>query len=211
MNILIPSMPGLAGQFGMDYAMVQLTLTLYLVGMAIAQLGLGPCSDRFGRRPVMLAGFALFVGATILCAIAWSFEVLIAGRILQAIGACTGQVLGRAIVRDVHDRDHGASAIAFITMAMATAPAFAPMIGAYVDAWLGWRANFVGLALIGILTGVTIYLCLGETIHLRVERLAIRGAFRNYRTLANSRAFLGYTFCAGATLSVYLGFMAGGG
>ena len=88
LNIFVPSMPGLVGYFQTDYATIQLTLTLYLAGVAIAQLGYGPISDRFGRRPAMLAGLAIYVIGSLMCMMAWSVEVLILARILQAIGGC---------------------------------------------------------------------------------------------------------------------------
>src|SRR3546814_2974969 len=100
LNIFVPSMPGLVHVFDTDYATIQLTLTLYLIGVAVAQLAYGPLSDRFGRRPPLLAGLAIFAAASLLCAFAWSVESLIVGRILQAVGGCAGMVLGRAIVRD---------------------------------------------------------------------------------------------------------------
>jgi len=209
LHILIPSMPGLVTGFATDYGTVQLTLTLYLIGMGVAQLGLGPLSDRFGRRPVMIAGFAIYIGASTLCALSWSIEALIAGRILQAVGVCAGQVLSRAIVRDVLDRDRGASTIAFITMAMAIAPALAPLIGAYIDLWLGWRSIFVGLVLIALTTGAAIVLLLNETNLQKLPRLDFRGAFGHYRQLLRDRAFLGYSLSTSVTMSTYFGFLAG--
>jgi DHA1 family bicyclomycin/chloramphenicol resistance-like MFS transporter len=209
LHILIPSMPGLVESFATDYGTVQLTLTLYLAGTAVAQLGYGPLSDRFGRRPVMLAGLVFYVAASALCALAWSIEALIAGRVLQSIGGCAGMVLGRAIIRDVLDRDRGASMIASVTMAMALAPAFAPIAGGYVDLWLGWRAIFVGLALIGAAVGAAAFLLLNETNLQPLARLDLAGTFQHYGQLMGSRVFLGYALSTAVTMSTYFAFLAG--
>ncbi|MGI9373183.1 MAG: MFS transporter, partial [Hyphomicrobiales bacterium] len=100
LNIFIPSMPGLAAAFETDFKTAQLTLTFFLVSLAVSQLVIGPVSDRIGRRPVFLAGMALFVAASLACAFADTIGQLIAGRIVQAAGGCTGLVLARAIIRD---------------------------------------------------------------------------------------------------------------
>jgi Na+/melibiose symporter-like transporter len=101
LNIFMPSMPGLQATFGVSYGTVQLTLTLFLIGLAVCQLFYGPLSDRYGRRPLLLAGLILFVLASIACAFAVSIEMLIAARLIQAIGGASGIVLSRAIVRDL--------------------------------------------------------------------------------------------------------------
>src|SRR3546814_13688275 len=121
LNIFVPSMPGLVHVFDTDYATIQLTLTLYLIGVAVAQLAYGPLSDRFGRRPPLLAGLALFAAASLLFAFAWSVESLIVGRILPAVGGCAGMVPGLAIVRDVYARDPAPRGLALATTTKAGA------------------------------------------------------------------------------------------
>lgn len=209
MHILVPSMPGLVDRFATDYATVQLTLTLYLIGQGAAQLIYGPLSDRYGRRPVMLGGMIFYVLASALCAAAGSIEALVAGRVLQAVGGCAGMVLGRAIIRDVLDRDRGASMIAAVTMAMAVAPALAPLIGGHLDAWLGWRAIFLGLALIGAALAAAVFLVLHETNHQRLTRLDLSVMFRHYGELLGNRAFLGYAASTAVTMAAYFSFLAG--
>src|SRR5215470_10615778 len=103
LHIVAPALPLLAASFGRGPAEVQLVLTLYFLGIAAGQLVYGPISDRYGRRPILIAGLALFLAGTALCGAAWSLPALIAGRVLQAVGGCAGLVLGRAIIRDVHD------------------------------------------------------------------------------------------------------------
>src|ERR1700746_626987 len=108
--------------------MVQRVVTLFLPGIAVGQLVYGPVSDRFGRRPVLIAGLSLFLAGTVVCGLAWSLPMLIVGRVIEACGGCAGMVLGRAIVRDLFDRERSASAIATITMAMSLAPSISPAI-----------------------------------------------------------------------------------
>src|SRR4029077_17634468 len=118
LHMLVPALPLLAVVFDAPSRAVQLVLTLYLAAIALRNLADGPVSDRFGRRPVLVAGLALFLGGTVLCGLAWSLPALIIGRTLQALGGCAGMVLGRAIVRDVYDRERSASALATIMMVM---------------------------------------------------------------------------------------------
>ena len=151
LNIFIPSMPGLARYFATDIATVQLTLTLYLAGIAAGQLVYGPLSDHYGRRPLMLAGLGLYAVSALVASLAQSIEVLILGRIAQALGGCAGIVITRAIIRDVYDRDRGASVLGYVTMAMTIAPAMAPVIGGYLDHWVGWRAGLWVLTAYGAL------------------------------------------------------------
>ena len=207
-NIFLPSMPGMAGEMDTDYATVQLTLSLYLVGLSVAQLLYGPLSDRFGRRPLMLTGLGIFLGGTLMCALAPTIAILIAGRMLQAIGGCAGMVLGRAIVRDIYDRERSASMIAYITMAMVVAPMFAPIIGGVLDEWLGWRYSFVFVAVAGSVVLVGCALVLAET-HSPERRQALVDAHIRFTGLFRIPAFYGYTFQLSFSSAVFFGFLGG--
>ena len=165
LNIFIPSLPGLRGSLNIDYATAQLTLTIYLAAFAGAQLVIGPLSDRYGRRPVLLSGTALFVLASLGAALATSFEQLIAMRVLQASGGCAGIALARAIVRDMYDRDQAASRLGYVTMAMVVAPMVAPAIGGFLDGIGGWRAGFVFVAAFGAVAFVMAVAQMHETHH----------------------------------------------
>jgi DHA1 family bicyclomycin/chloramphenicol resistance-like MFS transporter len=155
LHMVVPVLPLLATVFDRGATEAQLVLTLYFIGIATGQLAYGPVSDRFGRRPVLLCGLGLFLGGTVLCAVAWSLPMLIFGRVIQALGGCSGLVLSRAIIRDVYDRDASARAIALVMMAMTLVPALCPAVGAYVTEWFGWRAIFV---LLGSLGGIALVL-----------------------------------------------------
>lgn len=152
MHIIIPALPATARALGMSIGTAQLTITLYLVGLAIGQLLYGPVSDKFGRRPVLRVGLSLFTAASVVTALAPSATVLIGGRVLQSIGGCAGLVLGRAAVRDGASAERAAGQLALLTLVMSMVPAIAPAIGGYVTAYLNWRASYVLLALFGALT-----------------------------------------------------------
>src|ERR1700738_3363108 len=153
LNILTPAVPGLVATFGTDPAAVQLTLSLYLFGLAASQLVMGPLSDRFGRRPVVLAGLTLAAVSSVAALAATSIEALIVARIIQAIGASTGVVVGRAIIRDLYDRDRAAAMIGWVAAATVVAPMLAPMIGGFLDTALGWQAIF---AFVGLVSAATL-------------------------------------------------------
>jgi MFS transporter, DHA1 family, multidrug resistance protein len=207
-NIFLPSMPGLVTYLNTDYATVQLTLSLYLAGLAVAQLVYGPLSDRFGRRPLVLVGLSIFLAGSIVCATADTIGVLIGGRVLQAVGGCAGVVLGRAMVRDMYDREQSASMIAYITMAMVVAPMMAPTIGGVLDEWMGWRYSFVFVLAFGFLVMVGCLLMLAET-HGASRRKAAADASISFVGLLRVPAFYGYTLQLSLSSAVFFGFLGG--
>jgi MFS transporter, DHA1 family, multidrug resistance protein len=209
LNIFIPSMPGLQASFGISYGTAQLTLTLYLIGMAVCQLGYGPLSDRYGRRPLLLGGLALFVFASLAAAIAPTIEILIFARLIQAIGGAAGIVLARAMVRDVFDREKSASVISYITMAFVVAPMVAPVIGGFIDKVAGWRTDFWLLAVIGALTLAAAWKTLPET---HINRTGVSGApsmIEGAVRLFRLPRFRGYTATLAFTSAVFFAFLGG--
>jgi MFS transporter, DHA1 family, multidrug resistance protein len=206
MHLIIPALPDTARALGVSAGMVQLTITLYLIGLAIGQLLYGPISDRFGRRPVLLAGLALFTLGGTASAAAPNALMLVLARILQSIGACAGLVLGRAIVRDSATPDRAAAQLAMLTLVMSAAPAIAPVLGGYATAWFGWRAAFALLAIIGAVTLVLALLLLPETNATQASARAsmLLGSLRLFR----SRAFCGYVLGGACTTTSFYAFMA---
>jgi MFS transporter, DHA1 family, multidrug resistance protein len=150
LQIFLPALPVMQAEFRVTPGTAQLVLSLSLLASAFAMLAYGPLSDRFGRRPVLLAGLVAFVAGSVVCALAPTIGTLIAGRVVQATGAAAGMVLARAIVRDLHDRERSASVIAYLTMAMVVAPMLAPTVGAVLIDLASWRTIFGLTAVVGL-------------------------------------------------------------
>ena len=207
LHMLVPSLPLLAAVFTAPPAEVEHVLTLFLGGIAAGQLVYGPVSDRFGRRPVLIAGLALFLLGTVLCGLAWSLRALIAGRVLEACGGCAGMVLGRAIVRDIFDRERSASAIATIAMAMTVAPSIAPAIGAYLTQLVSWRANF---ALLGAFGGALLILAVAvlEETNPAAESLDPVSIAGSFVALSRSPAFRAFAVTTAFTSASWFTFLA---
>ena len=208
MHVIIPALPATARAMDMSIATTQLTITLYLTGLAFGQLFYGPVSDRFGRRPVVLAGLTLFTLASILTACAPSAAVLIGARVLQSIGGCAGLVLGRAAVRDGAAPDKAAGQLAMLTLVMSMVPALAPAIGGYLTAFIHWRASYVFLAALGGATLLATFLILPETSQTRAGGSSARSLLSGYATLIRSRAFLGYAVGGACSTTSFYAFMS---
>ncbi len=207
LHMVVPALPLLVPAFDDSPARVQLVLTLYLAGIAAGQLVYGPLSDRFGRRPVLIAGLVLFLVGTLLCAAAWSLTALIIGRLLQALGACAGIVLARAIIRDVYDREAAARGLALVMMAMSLAPAVSPAFGAYLAEWFDWRAIFILLGGLGAIVFAATVMRLPETNFHRVS-LDLAGMGRTAILLLRSPAFIGFALCGACTSASWFTFIA---
>lgn len=209
-DLYLPSLPGLARAFTADEAEVQLTLSLFLAGLAVGQLAYGPLSDRFGRRPILIAGLAIYVTASFACMLAPAIGFLIAARFLQAIGACVGLVLSRAVVRDVHGREGAARILSYLSAALAIAPLLGPILGGYFEVWFGWRANFALLVGYGIMTVAGVGWFLPETNrHPDPGAMAPLRLLSTYAMLARERRYLGYVLSATFAYSGIFCFISG--
>jgi len=209
MQIVIPSMPAIAAGLNASYAAVQLSLTLYLVGVACGQLVYGPLSDRYGRRGPLLIGLALFIVGALGAAAANDVESLIAARIVQAVGGCAGLVLGRAIIRDAWPRDRAAAVLGVVSTAMAVAPMLAPLLGSLLETWFGWRAALLACALgaLPLLAAVAWRLPETQTVPIRLP--GIGGLWRTYATVAAGRAFRAHALIMGLSTAAFFAFAAG--
>jgi MFS transporter, DHA1 family, multidrug resistance protein len=209
-DLYLPSLPSLARYFAVGVDDIQLTLSVFLVGLATAQLVYGPLSDRFGRRPVLLVGLAIYVVASAICMLSPSVPVLVVARFVQAVGACVGPVLGRAIVRDVYGREGAARVLAYMSAAMALAPAIGPILGGFVEEWFGWRINFLALVLYGAGGLAIAWRILPETNKAPDPQPAepIR-ILLGYRGFLNHRAYVGYVLCCAFAYSGIFAFISG--
>ena len=209
LNIVVPALPGLVTRLASDTGTVQLILSLYLLSLATAQLLLGPLSDRFGRRPVVLAGLALSVVASLAAIAASSIGTLIGARVVQAIGASTGIVIGRAIIRDLFERDRAAAMIGLVTTAMVIAPMVAPLIGGILDTAFGWEAIFLFLA---VFSGVVLLWAVFVLPETRPARVAQTPGMliQEWRALISSAKFHGYVLCGALGSASFFTFLGGG-
>ncbi|MCG8426910.1 MAG: multidrug effflux MFS transporter [Chromatiales bacterium] len=162
-DMYLPAFPTLAEAFSADVGEVQGTLSIYLIGFALSQLVLGPLSDHFGRKPVLLAGLGLFALSSIAITFSSSIEMLTMLRFLQALGGSAGSVLGRAMVRDIYGPLESARVLSYISTAMALAPAVAPILGGYLLLWFGWQASFLFLAVYALLGAGLLHYRIPET------------------------------------------------
>jgi len=208
MNIYLPSMSGMVADFGTTSGMVQLTMSIYFATIGLAQLFLGPLSDRVGRRPVILGGLALFVVGSVLCVMAPTIEALIAARIVQAIGgSCL--VLPRAIIRDLYDRENSASMIGYVTMGMSIGPMIGPAVGGWLDESFGWSGGFYLMLGLGIAVLAASIFNLPETHQNSTAAGGLKGLWNNYWALVRERFFWAYSLTAMFTSSVYFSILGG--
>ncbi|MCS7100682.1 MAG: multidrug effflux MFS transporter [Burkholderiaceae bacterium] len=209
-DLYLPTLPAIAAHFDASVATVQWTLSVFIAAFAVAQLIAGPLSDRYGRYPVIVGGVAIHAAASALCMLAPTIEVLIAGRLLQAIGACACVVAVRAVVRDLYEPAAGARLLAAAGTIMGLAPLFGPIAGSQLQAAFGWRAAFAALALFSLaLTGV-LALRLQETHRQRDPRaLAPRVLTAAWREVLRSPTFHAYTLANTMSYGGLFAFLAG--
>ena len=210
LNILVPAIPRLVVELATDSAAVQLTVSLFLLGLASAQLVIGPLADRFGRRPVAVGGLLLTAIASLFAIAASSVGTLIAARIVQALGAAAGIVVSRAILRDLFERDRAASMIGLVATVMAVAPTIGPLIGGVLDTAFGWESIFVFMAVVGFSVLGWAVVMLPETRILNI-RPGEQGGFRfDLKVLIASKAFHGYVLAASLGSATFFAFLGGG-
>jgi MFS transporter, DHA1 family, multidrug resistance protein len=205
--MLVPALPLLATTFGRDISIAQMTVSLYMVGIACSQIIMGPLSDRFGRRPVLLAGLGLMVVASAGCMFADTLPQLIAARFFQALGGATGMVVSRAIIRDLYSRDRIGSMISLVIAVMMIAQMLSPLTGGVLEITFGWRSIFYLITAASLVITVTIALALPET---RRDRTAGGGFRGDVGSLVTSRAFVGYMLCMVLASQIIFAFAGGG-
>jgi DHA1 family bicyclomycin/chloramphenicol resistance-like MFS transporter len=209
LQIFLPALPAIQATFGVTSGTAQLVLSLSILANAFAMLAYGPISDRFGRRPAVIAGLIAFAAGSILSAVAPDILTLIFGRIVQAIGGAGGMVLARAMVRDLYDREHAARMIAYLTMAMVVAPMLAPTVGALLTEAFDWRAIFWFVAAVGAVLTWLVQRQLIETHVARYGGSARFGLFAGARVLLRSPAFVSYALQSTFAICIFFAFISG--
>lgn len=211
LGLYLPSLPSLAQAIGTSRAEAQLTLTVFLGGFAVSQLFWGPVADRYGRKITLLIGLVVFASAGIACAQADTIHELILFRFFQALGACSGQVVARAMVRDTTEGAATAVVMSYIAMSMSLAPAITPALGGFLQTQFGWRANFIALGLIGASLFFLTLAKVPETLRDRLAgSLSPVTVVRNYATLLRDRAYVCYIVAVGGIFGAYMSYNTAG-
>ncbi len=206
MNMFLPSLPRMTTYFETDYRIMQLTIALYLGMNAVLQIFLGPLSDRFGRRPILLWSIAAFAVLSVGCVYAPNVETFLVLRAAQAV-IVTGMVLSRAIARDMVPAEQAASMIGFIVMGMSLVPMFSPAIGGILDEAFGWKSNFWAFAILGAATLILVWADLGETS--TANFTSFKQQFSTYPELLTSHRFWGYTLAAMFASGSFFAYLGG--
>jgi DHA1 family bicyclomycin/chloramphenicol resistance-like MFS transporter len=207
LNLFVPAMPDAARDLGVDIHIIQLTFTAYLLTLAIGQLLSGPLADHYGRKPVLLWGLALHVAGSVLAASANDITLLIAGRVLQALGGSAAMSLARTIIVDIHGRQGAAGKMGYMVMAIAIAQSIAPALGGFLNLWFGWSSTFILPLVIGIGVALAALKWLPETGQTTRNGLSPRRVFSQYRQVLGSSEYLGYVLSTTFIATVFYMFM----
>ncbi len=205
--MLVPALPVLAKTFDSSISLAQMTVSMYMVGIACSQLIMGPLSDKYGRRPVLLGGVSLMVLASIACVFAESLPQLIVARFFQALGGASGMVISRAIVRDLYARDQISARLSLVIAVMMIAQMLSPLTGGLLEIAFSWRAIFCLITAASLATVIAIAFLLPETRRVRAAGNGFRG---DVGTLFRDRAFLGYLLCQVLASQIIFAFAGGG-
>jgi DHA1 family bicyclomycin/chloramphenicol resistance-like MFS transporter len=198
-DLYLPAIPQLIESLGANISQGQLTLSIFLLGFATGQLFYGSISDRYGRKPVLYLGLAIYILATLGCAAAQDINTLIAARFVQGLGGACGPVLARAIVSDSYSRRDAARVMAAIAGAMALVPAIAPVFGSWLLYVFTWRAHFILLLILGLITVFAVTRLPESCKTIGDSPLKLSHVFSQFSLCLGNRNFVGYALCGGAT------------
>jgi len=206
----LPALPTITRQFGASAAAVQLSLSVYFIGIALGQAVYGPLSDRHGRRPPLFVGLALFVVGSLGCALAPNVTALVAFRFVQALGGCAPLVIPRAVVRDLFDERDSVRMLSVLMLVMGLAPILAPLIGGQMLKYLGWRSVFWAYVLYGSVLLLVVAVGLEESLPAdRRTRQPVSAVLRTYGRLLRDWRYLGYVLSGGLVFAGLLAYIAG--
>ena len=206
LNVFLPSLPSMAVHFGVDYSLMQLSVSLYLATTAVVQILIGPITDRYGRRPIVLVTVSIFVLASIGAVYAPNFTTFLIFRLLQT-SIATAFVISRAIVRDMVPQDQAASMIGYVTMGMSVVPMLGPAVGGLLDQAFGWQASFWMLAAGGTILGLMTFFDQGETFIRREGGFTAQ--VTEYPKLLTSQRFWGYCLAAAFASGAFFAYLGG--
>ena len=208
-DLYAPSLPYLTEYFGTTPELMKLTISLNLIVYGFAQLIYGPLSDRFGRRPIFLGSIALFSVTSIACAFAQSIDQLLIARVLLGFFAAAEAVMCLAVFKDLFTEKEQVKGFAIYGMAIALAPAIAPVLGGYIHVWFGWEYNFYLIAAVGVVTALLIFLLLPESTIPDPHALKVKSILRNYKAVISNKTFMLYGCFAGLALGLIYVFVTG--
>jgi DHA1 family bicyclomycin/chloramphenicol resistance-like MFS transporter len=207
-QIFLPSLPAIQADLEVSAPVAQLVFSLSMAAIAVAMLGYGPLSDRFGRRPTLVCGLTLYLAGSLVSTVAPSIAVLILGRTLQAVGGAGPLALTRTIIRDLYGRERAASMIAYLTMAMVVVPMMAPVIGGYLNDLISWRASFAFCAIVGAIVTAAVVARLPETHHDRIAMPGVGAMLAGFVELLRTPAFRGFAFQSAFCIASFFSFAA---
>lgn len=209
-DMYLPAFPAIASGLGAHSSEVERTLAAYLLGMAVAQLIYGPLADRFGRKPPLYGALVLYILASAGCAIAPNVEFLTVSRIFQAMGGAAGMVIPRAVVRDHYNTQDAARALSMLMLIMGIAPILAPVLGALILAWVGWRGIFITITICGIALLWTLSTVMVESLPLEKRvPLSWSNIFRTYTGLVIHKRFMAFALSGGLASATLFGYIVG--
>ena len=207
-DMYLPALPALETYFKASEGAVQLTLAMFIVGFSLGQTIYGPLADRFGRKPPLYIGMIVYTITSGACAFATSVNGLTALRLLQSLGACAGSVISRAMVRDLFPPEETRRVYSALILVMGVSPLVAPLFGAYMLLWYGWKSIFLSVMVVGALATIGMFLRLPETLP-SARPLSLGYIFQTYRDLLKDRFFLGSTLATGFSSAGMFAYIAG--
>jgi DHA1 family bicyclomycin/chloramphenicol resistance-like MFS transporter len=206
LTVIVPSLPAMTEHFGTSYGVMQLAVAAYMAMNAVLQLVIGPISDAFGRRPVVLVGLGIFCLASLGCLWTDNVWAFLGFRMVQAV-ISSAMVLSRAAIRDIYDQDKAASMLGYVTMGMSVVPMIGPAIGGYLGEIYGWQVNFWLLSISGLVLFAIVFLDFQETLTRRGQALSAQ--IREYPELLKSPRFWGFALCSCCASGAFFSYLGG--